>query len=273
MLLTTVRTRRFGRQSAFGEATSACAAIGSSLGRREARGAATDRASVSAIFAACFGSQKQSGGSGCGSSAKVWCEARIRQAFFVSRQPSPDRCTPRPCPGSRVRARPPSHSTTASSGGASGRSANPRTLSVAASRRAASSPPTSPTTRCTVLSETTTSPTFLRITVARVNERVSAAEKMIRSTSPGDRLRASKPNVSRIGKKRSPTARTVSDQLLQVGVAVNRFHGPALRLQRASRTAVGTLGRYRLRCIQLPHLLLLYLTAELFAQLMGSPLD
>ena len=120
MLLTTVRTRRFGRQSlrsSLREGNSACSMICSSLGGRVARGAATDNASVSAIFAACFGSQKQAGGSGWGSSSKVFRVARIRQAFFVSRQPSPDKCTPRPCPGSRVRARPPSHSTTASSGG------------------------------------------------------------------------------------------------------------------------------------------------------------
>src|SRR6185503_5810851 len=82
MLLITVRTKRFGEQSlSTGESWPSCSAFSAGDGE------ATDNASVSAIFATCLGSQKHRGGSGCGSDSQISRLARIRQAFFVSRQP------------------------------------------------------------------------------------------------------------------------------------------------------------------------------------------
>src|SRR5271166_794192 len=88
-LLRTVRTSRLGRQSASssGNAVSRLSFTVTS-GDEAGCGAATDKASVSAILATCLGSQKHSGGSGCGSWSNVLRWARIRQAFLVSRQPS-----------------------------------------------------------------------------------------------------------------------------------------------------------------------------------------
>ena len=67
-LLRTVRTSRLGRQSSSssGNAISMISLTVTS-GDEAARGAATDKASVSAILATCLGSQKHSGGSGWGS--------------------------------------------------------------------------------------------------------------------------------------------------------------------------------------------------------------
>jgi hypothetical protein len=154
-LLSTVRTSRWGCQSVGGTSPADSAASGSgTVAGFAGSGAATDNASVSAIFATCLGSEKHSGGSGCGSSSEAVRAARIKQAFLVSRHPSAVRWTPGPCPGSRVRIRPPSHSTTASSGGPSGRRASASSVLGSASRRSANSPPTSCTTRSIVLAET-----------------------------------------------------------------------------------------------------------------------
>ena len=103
MVLSTVRTNRLGRQSS---APARSAGPGQSSGRFSGAEAgneeATESASVSAILATCSESQKQAGGSGCGSSSETVREARIRTAFLVSRQPSVVQWTPGPCPGSRV---------------------------------------------------------------------------------------------------------------------------------------------------------------------------
>src|SRR5512135_676546 len=71
-LLRTVRTSRLGRQSASssGNAVSRLSFTVTS-GDEAGCGAATDKASVSAILATCLGSQKHSGGSGCGSWSNV----------------------------------------------------------------------------------------------------------------------------------------------------------------------------------------------------------
>ena len=223
-LLRTVRTSRLGRQSASssGNAVSRLSFTVTS-GDEAGCGAATDKASVSAILATCLGSQKHSGGSGCGSWSNVLRWARIRQAFLVSRQPSVVRCTPGPCPGSRVRIRPPSHSTTAKSGGLSGRWAKASAVLGSASRRSASSQPTSCTTRSIVLAEIGWSPTFLITNPARSNERVSAAANVIRWINKGVSSRASNPSVSLSGKRPG-------------GRPGNNLAAPRLRQGRRSRS-------------------------------------
>src|SRR5271165_5691403 len=117
-------------------------------------GEAIDGASLSAIVATCFGSQKHGGGSGCRSSSNVVRCARIKQALLVSRQLSPPPCTPGPCPGLRVQIPPPSHSTTARFGGVSGRQARVSSSLGSLSRLWANSQPMSWTTRSIVLAET-----------------------------------------------------------------------------------------------------------------------
>ena len=120
MLLSTVRTNRLGCQSSSPTGWE-------SSGHRSHRyfGSEADEetgsTSVSAILATCSELQKQTGSSGCESSVETVWEARIRTAFLDSRQPWVVQWTPRSCPGSQVRIRPPSHSTTANFGGLAGR--------------------------------------------------------------------------------------------------------------------------------------------------------
>src|SRR5271157_5756457 len=239
-LARTVRTSRLGRQSAAGGmGASARSSTVASRGELEG-GDATDRASLSAIFATCSGSQKHCGGSGCGSSSNVLRCARIKQALLVSRQPSPLPCPPGPCPGSRVRIRPPSHSTTARFGGASGCRARAPSSLGSLSRRWASSQPMSWTTRSIVLAETGWSP-VLRITRAvRSNDRVSAAVTVIFWISKGVNSRASRPSTSRRGKKISATLATVADQIGDRHFAVNGGQLSLADFEIADRSAVGT---------------------------------
>jgi hypothetical protein len=218
-LLSTVRTNRLGRQSSastVGVASSASAAAG------RGTGAASDSASVSAILAAWMGSRKHSGGSAWGSTSEVARSARIRQAFLSSRQPSPAKCTPGPCPGWRVRMRPPSHSTTASCGGLSGVWARAWSPRGSASRRSASSRPTSWVTRAIVLAETGTPATSFITVVARSNDRVSAAARVIFKTRAGVSSRASKPSGSRRGEKRPAALPAIPLELQEVQPTVDR---------------------------------------------------
>jgi hypothetical protein len=238
-----------------------------------ASGAATDNASVSAIFATCFGSPKQAGGSGCGSSSEGARAARIKQAFLVSRHPSAVRCTPGPCPGSRVRIRPPSHSTTANSGGSSGRRAKASSVLGSASRRSARSPPTSCTTRSIVLAQAPESPTSLITIVARLKERVSAAEVAIRWTNNGVSSRASRPSGSRRGEEAPTTAGAVSDGLLHLEGSVDRGDPTPPAIESASSAAPGApggIGRVR---GEVAHLAGLDAATELAPQLMRAGLD
>src|SRR4051812_28332030 len=66
-LLSTVRTRRLGRHAAGGGGGTGGSSSASGAPGFLGTTAATDSASVSAILATCLGSQKLSGGSGCGS--------------------------------------------------------------------------------------------------------------------------------------------------------------------------------------------------------------
>src|SRR5512135_3547106 len=257
-LARTVRTSRLGRQSVMTGAV--VVARSSTVASRDELecGAATDKASLSAISATCTGSQKHSGGSGCGSSSNVLRWARIKQALLVSRQPSPVPCTPGPCPGSRVRIRPPSHSTTARFGGASGCRARAPSPLGSLSRRWASSQPMSWTTRSIVLAETGWSPA-LRITrAARSNDRVSAAVTAIFLTSKGVNARASRPRTSRRGKKRdsSPISTSVQKGNSRRSAAESRAGRgrpeimpweSAGTLRRTPKTAVNSLFQYSLR--------------------------
>src|SRR5512135_191588 len=239
-LARTVRTSRLGRQSVMTGAV--VVARSSTVASRDELecGAATDKASLSAISATCTGSQKHSGGSGCGSSSNVLRWARIKQALLVSRQPSPVPCTPGPCPGSRVRIRPPSHSTTARFGGASGCRARAPSPLGSLSRRWASSQPMSWTTRSIVLAETGWSPALRSTRAVRSKDRVSAAVTVIFLTSKGVNSRASRPRTSRRGKKIAATLATVADQIGHLHIAVDRDHLAIAALDVADRSAMGT---------------------------------
>src|SRR5271165_5239708 len=273
-LLRTVRTSRLGRQSA---ASSGNAALRLSLtvtsGDEAGRGAATDKASVSAILATCLGSQKHSGGSGWGSWSNVLRWARIRQAFLVSRQPSVVWCTPGPCPGSRVRIRPPSHSTTANSGGLSGRWAKASAVLGSASRRSASSQPTSCTTRSIVLAEIGWSPTFLITNPARSNERVSAAANVIRWINKGVSSRASNPSVCLSGEKGPAAGRAITLQLLDFDRAVDRGHRAFPEVELATDSAFRARNCGHPPRDQIPHLSGLDLTTELLSEFVSPRFD
>src|SRR5512135_2488698 len=274
MLPRTVRTSRRGCQSA---GVTSPAGSGRPFSGTSTEGAgcaeATDNASVSAIFATCLGSQKQAGGSGCGSWSEIVREPRIKHAFLVSRQPSAVRWTPGPCPGSRVRIRPPSHSTTANSGGPCGRWARASSVLGSALRRSANSRPTSCTTRSMVLAETPRSPTSFITIAPRLKERVSAAATVIRCTNQGVSSRASKPNDSRRGEKAPAAAGAVTHRLLHGERAVDGGHPTFLAHELAPGTALGTLGDVGRSRGDLAHLACLNLPAELLPQFVRAGLD
>src|SRR5262249_36845275 len=218
-------------------------------------------------------SQKQAGGSGWGSLSEAFRVARIRTAFLVSRHPSAVQCTPGPCPGSRVRIRPPSHSTTANSGGLAGHIARASSVLGSASRRWANSGPTSCTTRSIVLAETWESPTCFMTIVARSNERASAAPTAIRCTKSGVSLRASRPSVSLRGEKAPTALGAIGCWLVDGHRAVDGGQASFLAGNVATGAALWALDGWSSMSGQIPHMLRLNPATELSPEFVGSSLN
>ena len=108
---------------------------------------------------------------------------------------------------------------------------------------------------------------------ARLNERASAAATTIRCTNSGVSSRASKPNVSRRGKKAPTAFGAISNRLVDGQSAVDRGHLTFFAGGIATSAALGTLGRGGTMSGEIAHMLRLNTAAQLLAKLVHSGLD